>query len=185
MVLPIDPGVEIDVREHAMILATTSLTYSFEKLPSLKATIVAGSGMYLDRFVAAADPGLLLLHGYGNVFDRTLAEGESIQVEPGGFLYKEASVAIDTVTHKLVPGEAEGSAGSGAAAQTARTIASRGMAGLRAAKALRKEGLGGLLSGDLLQQASGIFTGPGITLMRLTGPGRVGIQSMYQHHGSG
>ena len=33
-----------------------------------------------------------MLHGYGNVFERTLAEGESIQVEPGGFLYKDASV---------------------------------------------------------------------------------------------
>ena len=50
VVLPIDPGVELDVREHAMIVATTGLTYSFEKLPGLKATLAVGSGMYLDRF---------------------------------------------------------------------------------------------------------------------------------------
>jgi uncharacterized protein (AIM24 family) len=32
-----------------------------------------------------------------------------------------------------------------------------------------------------MQAAASLFTGPGITLMRLTGPGRVGIQSMYFH----
>jgi uncharacterized protein (AIM24 family) len=181
VVLPVDPGLELDLREHAMVLASASLSYSFERLPGLKATLAAGSGMYLDRYVAAQDPGLLILHGYGNVFDRTLAEGETIQVEPGGFLYKESSVNIDVVTHKLAP---ESGVGASSAGQTAKGLASRGLAGLRAAKALRKEGIGGLLSGDVLQQATGMFTGPGITLMRLTGPGRVGIQSMYMEHGS-
>ena len=52
-------------------------------------------------------------------------------------------------------------------------------------RALRKEGLGGAFSGDVLQAASGVLTGPGLTLMRLSGPGRVGMQSMYMHHGSG
>ena len=178
VVLPVDPGQEMDVREHAMLLATNSLTYSFEKLPGLKATLAVGSGMYLDRFVAQNGPGLLLLHGYGNVMDRTLGEGETIEVEPGGFLYKESSVRIEVVTHKLVP------EGTSSAGQAAKGLASRGLAGLRAAKALRKEGLQGILSGDVLQQASGIFSGPGLTLMKMTGPGRVGIQSMYQHHGT-
>jgi uncharacterized protein (AIM24 family) len=178
VVLPVDPGQEIDVREHAMLLATTGLTYSFEKLPGFKATLAVGSGMYLDRFVARGGPGLLLLHGYGNVMDRTLGAGETIEVEPGGFLYKESSVQIELTTHKLTP------EGASSAGQAAKGLASRGLAGLRAAKALRKEGLQGILSGDVLQQASGIFSGPGLTLMKMTGPGRVGIQSMYQHFGS-
>jgi uncharacterized protein (AIM24 family) len=180
IVKPVDPGVELDVREHAMVVATTSLSYSFEKLGGLKATLAAGGGMYLDRFTAADSPGLLILHGYGNVFERSLGEGESIQVEPGGFLYKDATVGVETVTHKLTPDNKEGSS----AMQGAKSLATRGLAGLKAARALRKEGIGGLLSGDVMQTASGIFTGPGLTLMRLTGPGRVGIQSMYMHHGS-
>ncbi len=180
VVKPVDPGVEIDVREHAVVVATTALTYSFEKLGAgLKATMAAGTGMYLDRFGATADPGLLVLHGYGNVFERTLGEGETIQVEPGGFLYKDATVGVEAVPYSMVPAEAAGSR-----MQSAKGLASRGLAGLRAARALGKEGLGGLLSGDVLQTASGVVTGPGITLMRLRGPGRVGIQSMYQHHGS-
>ena len=180
VVLPIDPGVELDVREHAMIVATTGLTYSFEKLPGLKATLTVGSGMYLDRFRADEGGGLLLLHGYGNVFERVLGEGESIQIEPGGFLYKDASVAVETVTHKLTAGDAQPSS----AVQGAKSLASRGFAGLKALRALSKEGIGGALSGDVLQTASGVFTGPGLTLMRVAGPGRVGIQSMYMHHGS-
>jgi uncharacterized protein (AIM24 family) len=178
IVLPVDPGQELDVREHAMLLASSSLTYSFEKLPGLKATMAVGSGMYLERFVASGSPGLVILHGYGNVLDRRLGQGETIEVEPGGFLYKESSVSIEVQTHKLVP------EGASSATQTAKGLASRGLAGLKAARALKKEGLQGLLSGDVLQQASGIFTGPGITLMKMTGPGRVGIQSMYQHFGA-
>jgi uncharacterized protein (AIM24 family) len=181
VILPIDTGVETDVREHAMIVATGGLTYSFEKLGDLKATLAVGSGMYLERYRADSGPGLLVLHGYGNVFERTLAEGETIQIEPGGFLYKEASVQIETVTHKLT---SSGSEGSGSV-QSAKGFASRGLAGLKAAKALRKEGLSGILSGNVMQSASGILTGPGITLMRVRGPGRVGIQSMFMDHGSG
>lgn len=178
VVLPVDPGQEFDVREHAMLLATSSLTYSFERLAGLRATLAVGSGMYLERFRSDAVPGLLMLHGFGNVMDRTLAAGETIEVEPGGFLYKEASVAYELATYKLTPD------GSSGAAQAARGLASRGLAGLKAAKALKKEGLGGILSGDVMQQASAIFSGPGLNLMKLTGPGRVGVQSMYQHFGS-
>jgi uncharacterized protein (AIM24 family) len=178
IVLPVDPGQEFDVREHAMLLATSTLTYNFEKLGGFKATLAVGSGMYLERYVATGSSGLVVLHGYGNVLDRTLAEGETIEIEPGGFLYKESSVAIELSSYKLVP------EGASSAAQTAKGLASRGLAGLKAARALKKEGLQGILSGDVMQQASAIFTGPGITLMRMTGPGRVGIQSMYQHFGS-
>jgi uncharacterized protein (AIM24 family) len=178
VVLPIEPGQEFDVREHAMLVATSTLSYSFEKLAGIKATMAVGSGMYLERFVAGGSPGLLLLHGYGNVMERTLGEGETIEVEPGGFLYKESSVTYELTTYKLQP------EGTSSASQTAKGLASRGLAGLKAARALKKEGLQGLLSGDVLQQASAIFTGPGIGLMKMRGPGRVGIQSMYQHFGS-
>ena len=178
VVLPIEPGQEFDVREHAMLLATSTLTYSFERLADFRATMAVGSGMYLERFVAAGRPGLVLLHGYGNVLDRTLAEGETIEVEPGGFLFKESSVSIELVTHKLVPER------TSSATQTAKGLATRGMAGFKAIKALKKEGIQGILSGDVLQQASAIFTGPGLTLMKMRGPGRVAVQSMYQHFGA-
>jgi uncharacterized protein (AIM24 family) len=89
--------------------------------------------MFMDRFVTTAESGLLILHGYGNVFQRTLKAGESILLEPGGFLYKDASVKMDIELQKL---------------------------------------------------STGLFGGAGLALAKMTGPGRVGIQSMYHHHKS-
>ena len=177
VVLPIDAGVELDIREHAMLMATSSLGYSFEKLPGLKATLVTGSGMYMDRFTATGGPGLLLLHGFGNVSERLARAGRDDRGRARG-LYKDSSVNLSPTTYKLEP------EGTSAATQSVKGLAGRGMAGLRAAKALRKEGIQGLFSGDALAQAGAVLTGPGITLMKMTGPGRVGVQSMYRDHRS-
>jgi uncharacterized protein (AIM24 family) len=132
VVLPLHPGMEIDVREHAFLVASHSISYSFQRISGMT-NILHGEGMYMDRFVTSGEPGILLLHGYGNVFERTLGAGEKILVEPGGFLYKDSSVTMNTVQQNV------------------------------------KTGL----------MRHGMF------LAEMTGPGRVGIQSMYVHHHTG
>ena len=97
VVLPLDPGMEIDVRGHAFLAGTHSLDYSFVRLKGLANVLHGGDGMFMDRFVTHAETGLLLLHGCGNVFQRTLAAGETILVEPGAFLYKDSSVDLRDV----------------------------------------------------------------------------------------
>jgi uncharacterized protein (AIM24 family) len=87
--------------------------------------------MFMDRCVTSTAPGLLILHGYGNVFERTLKQGESILIEPGAFLHKDASVTMNVESQQLT---------------------------------------------------TGLFGGTALNLARMTGPGRVGIQSMYVHH---
>src|SRR5271154_29941 len=134
VVLPLHPGMEMDAREHAFLLASGRVSYSYVRINGLANILHGGNGMWLDRFVTSQAPGLLVLHGYGNVFERTLAAGESIQVEPGSMLYKDASVTMQAEAIKL---------------------------------------------------SSGIFGGTSMYLAHLTGPGRVGIQSMYHHHESG
>ncbi len=57
IVLPVDPPKEVDVREHALVVASGTLTYSFEKLPGVRAMLAADAGMYLDRYVAQSGPG--------------------------------------------------------------------------------------------------------------------------------
>lgn len=131
VLLPLHPGMELDVREHAFLLSSHQISYSFVRVKGLTNILFGGQGMYMDRFITTGAPGLLILHGYGNVFERRLAEGESIMVEPGAFLYKDASVRMDVEFQRL---------------------------------------------------GSGIFGGTNINLARMTGPGRVGIQSMYVHH---
>jgi uncharacterized protein (AIM24 family) len=134
VVLPLHPGMEIDVREHAFLLASHSIQYSFIRIKGLANLLHGGNGMFMDRFVTAQQPGLLLLHGNGDVLQRTLRPGEKILVEPGGFLYKDSSVGMQAVQMPL---------------------------------------------------RTGIFGRHGMYLAEMTGPGRVGIQSMYHHHGSG
>jgi uncharacterized protein (AIM24 family) len=134
VVLPLHPGMEIDVREHAFLLASHSIQYSFVRIKGLANLLHGGSGMFMDRFVTAQQPGLLLLHGNGDVLQRTLRPGEKILVEPGGFLYKDSTVGMQAVQ---------------------------------------------------MQLRTGVFGRHGMYLAEMTGPGRVGIQSMYHHHGSG
>jgi uncharacterized protein (AIM24 family) len=131
VVLPIHPSMELDVREHAFLLASHQIAYSFIRVKGLSNILFGGQGMYMDRFVTTSAPGLLILHGYGNVFERRLGEGESIMVEPGAFLYKDSSVTMNVEFQKL---------------------------------------------------GTGFFGGTNMSLARMTGPGRVGIQSMYVHH---
>ncbi|BCJ30143.1 hypothetical protein Asera_42510 [Actinocatenispora sera] len=132
VVLPMPPGIELDVREHAFLLAAGSVGYSFIRIKGLANILHGGNGMYLDRFVTGPAPGILMLHGNGNVMERMLRPGEKILVEPGGFLYKDASVQMQAVQQELKVG--------------------------------------------LMRR---------MYLAEMTGPGRVGIQSMYVHHKTG
>jgi uncharacterized protein (AIM24 family) len=131
VVLPLHPGMELDVREHAFLLASHQINYSYVRIKGLTNILFGGQGMFMDRFVTGGAPGLLILHGYGNVFERVLRPGESIMVEPGAFLYKDASVTMQVEFQRL---------------------------------------------------GTGLFGGTNMSLARMTGPGRLGIQSMYVHH---
>jgi uncharacterized protein (AIM24 family) len=181
VVLPVDPGVTLDVRGHALVVASGALGYSFSKVPGLRTVLMAGTGMYFDRFEASGPAGLLVLHGYGNVLERTLGAGERLEVEPGGFLYKDASVSLEVVNLDFGPPE-----GANRTAAGVKDVASRGFKGLKAARALMKDGVAGA-AGQLLGGGGGTALADAFsstrraTLMSLTGPGRVGIQSMYHH----
>jgi uncharacterized protein (AIM24 family) len=228
VVVPIDPPSEIDVREHALLLATGTLTYSFEKFPGLRAMLAADAGIYLDRYAAQGGPGLLVLHGYGNVFQRTLQEGESILVDPGAFLYKDGGVRIEVVSINFKTGATSGSPSPGTPTQGGASAGAatsgdawntlepqeveyepassapqapqpaqqggrfgRGLRGLKAARSMLNVGAltsaaENLRSGGGLQGlAAGLASAGGSTLFRVSGPGRVGIQSMFRPSKSG
>jgi uncharacterized protein (AIM24 family) len=96
--LKLRPGEIVDVREHQFLMATNTVAYDFYWQQGLANVFFSRSGLFIDRFSATNDIGLLLLHGYGNVFEKQLAPGEQIDVEPGAWLWKDASVRMDTVT---------------------------------------------------------------------------------------
>ncbi len=182
VILPIEPGVQLEVRGHALLAASGTLTYSFTKVPGLRTMLMAGTGMYFDQFFAPTEPGVLVLHGYGNVFERVLGEGETIQLEPGGFLYKDASVG--TGSRRRSTSAAGGGGSAGRAGGQVRSPA-RAFAGFKAMRELMSDGVAGaagqLMSGGGAALAGVFQSNTQMVLMKLTGPGRIGMQSMYQH----
>ena len=124
-------GQGLHVREHQFLAATDGVRYTYERVRGLSNLLFGQSGFFIDHFVADGEDGILWLHGYGNVFEKTLAAGESIDVEPGGWVYKDPAVSMETVSDRLT---------------------------------------------------SGLFAaGFNLILNRFTGPGRLGLQSMYLH----
>lgn len=126
-------GKELHVREHQFLAATDTIDYTFERIRGVSNMLFGGTGFFIDKFHSHAGDGILWLHGFGNVFDKVLAPGESIDIEPGGWLYKDPTVKMDTIVDRL---------------------------------------------------SSGLFGGMNLIVNRFTGPGRIGIQSMYLHYES-
>ena len=99
--VPLMPGRSVDVREHRFLTASLNVTYDWYS-PGVWYTTRSGDetethypvGMYVDRFSATDTPGLLMLHGRGNVFVRDLQPGQTICVHPGSFVWKDSSVAL-------------------------------------------------------------------------------------------
>ncbi len=124
------PGMAIQVREHQYLAATGNLDYSFTRQRGIANMLVGGNGIFVDRFAATDSEGVVWLHGYGNVFEKVLAPGEQIDVEPGGWIYRDDTVAMEVKIYGL---------------------------------------------------KTGMLGGTSLVFNRFTGPGRVGIQSMYLH----
>ena len=122
-------GEAIDVREHQFLAATDVVEYSFTRIQGAANMLFGGTGFFIDTFSCGRQEGILWLHGYGNVFEVVLRPGEQIDVEPGGWIYKDCAVQMQTIFQRLT---------------------------------------------------AGLFAGAGqIFWNRFTGPGRIGLQSMY------
>ena len=65
--------------------------------------LFSSTGFFIDKFRATGD-GIVWVHGYGNVFEKVLGPNEQIDIEPGGWLYKDPTVKMDTVIDKLSSG---------------------------------------------------------------------------------
>jgi len=123
-------GEGIEMREHQFLAATGSVDYTFTRVKGVSNMLMGGTGFFIDHFTAQASEGIVWVHGYGNVFDVTLGAGEQIDIEPGGWVYKDSSVRMETKIQSI---------------------------------------------------STGFFASGQIVCNRFTGPGRVGIQSMYVH----
>jgi uncharacterized protein (AIM24 family) len=127
----LEPGRTLLVREHHFLAATDNLDYTFERVKGVRSMLFGGSGFFVDKFSASKGTASVWVMGNGDVYEATLGQGEQIDIEGGGWLYRDPSVRMEAVTMGL---------------------------------------------------KTGLFGGGGkLTWNRFTGPGRVGIQTMFHN----
>jgi uncharacterized protein (AIM24 family) len=105
----LQPGQAILVREHQFLAATGNVAYSFTRVRGVSNMLFGGTGFFIDRFQAQQFEGVVWLHGYGNVFEKVLAQGEQIDVESGGWVYRDESVGMAQQVYGLKTGILGGS----------------------------------------------------------------------------
>jgi uncharacterized protein (AIM24 family) len=97
-------GQKIDVREHQFLAATDQVEFTFTRVRGVSNILLGGTGFFIDTFSAPSVDGIVWLHGFGNVFEITLGPGESIDIEPGGWIYKDVTVRMETQFQRLSTG---------------------------------------------------------------------------------
>jgi uncharacterized protein (AIM24 family) len=116
--VPLHVGQGIDVQEHHFLAATGQVGYDYLQ-SGVWFTTRSGDesethypiGMYIDRFHAIQEHGLVLLHAGGNVFERVLAPGEPICIKPPALLFKDPTVGM--ALHFETPRALQGSVWGG------------------------------------------------------------------------
>jgi uncharacterized protein (AIM24 family) len=96
--LRLQPGQMVEVREHQFLFATGNIDYGFTFVQGAANILFSRTGLFVDQFTCQGGEGMLVLHGYGNVFEKMLAPGETLDVEPGAWLWKDPSVQMTVTT---------------------------------------------------------------------------------------
>lgn len=102
-ILPIhlQHGQSINVREHQFIAATGNIDFTFAWVKGITNMLLGGTGLFIDTFTSTSGEGCVWLHGYGNVFEVSLGYGEAIDIEPGGWVYKDPTVTMQSMFQNL------------------------------------------------------------------------------------
>ncbi|HXX79589.1 MAG TPA: AIM24 family protein, partial [Ktedonobacteraceae bacterium] len=96
--LRLQPGQMVEVREHQFLFATGNVDYGFTFVQGAANILFSRTGLFIDQFTCQGGEGMVVLHGYGNVFEKMLAPGETLDVEPGAWLWKDPSVQMTVTT---------------------------------------------------------------------------------------
>jgi uncharacterized protein (AIM24 family) len=97
-------GQSIIVREHQFLAATGNLEYTFERVRGFGSMLFGQQGFFVDRFDATQGDAVLWLHAHGNAFEVNLGPGEVIDIEPGGWVYRDPSVQYQQTVYGLKTG---------------------------------------------------------------------------------
>jgi uncharacterized protein (AIM24 family) len=102
--ISLQPGERVLVREHQFLAATLTGEYSYERVKGIGSMLFGSQGFFVDTFSAGSQGMTLWLHAHGNAFDLDLAAGETIDVEPGAWIYRDPSVGYEQKVFGLKTG---------------------------------------------------------------------------------
>jgi uncharacterized protein (AIM24 family) len=105
--LHLQAGDGIVVREHQFLAATSGVEYDYSRIKGF-ANMMYGGGFFVDQFLATGQEGVVWVHGYGNVFEKMLEAGETIDIEPGGWLFRDHSVQMSQEVYGFKTGMLSG-----------------------------------------------------------------------------
>ncbi len=109
--LHLQAGEGVVVREHQFLAATANVEYDYSRIKGF-ANMMYGGGFFVDQFFAGGAEGVVWVHGYGNVFEKQLDPGETIDIEPGGWLFRDHSVEMSQEVYGFRTGLMGGGAGN-------------------------------------------------------------------------
>jgi uncharacterized protein (AIM24 family) len=107
--LHLQAGEGIVVREHQFLAATGGIEYDYSRIKGF-ANMMYGGGFWVDEFFAGGHEGVVWIHGYGNVFEKQLDPGETIDIEPGGWVFRDHSVQMSQEVYGFKTGLLGGAA---------------------------------------------------------------------------
>ena len=102
--LHMQSGRQIEVRGHQFLAATEGIEYIPMRKKGPPDLLHGGNGFTIDRFENRNNDGVLWIYAYGQVFEKDLDEGESIDIEPHAWLYKDTSMRMEPIVQRFTAG---------------------------------------------------------------------------------
>jgi uncharacterized protein (AIM24 family) len=95
--LDLAAGETVDVAEHSLLLATNTVQYNTVYLPGT-GRVGRMIGFWLDRL---SGPGTIVFQGHGSIISFALQAGETMDIDHGALLFKDASVNVQSYNQAM------------------------------------------------------------------------------------
>ncbi|HEV7158803.1 MAG TPA: AIM24 family protein [Caulobacteraceae bacterium] len=97
-------GRRIEVSAHQFLAASEKVARLSTHMRGPPDLHNGGSGYTIDRFECSQEDGVLWLFAYGQVFEKSLEDGESIDIEPHAWLFKDSSMRMEPQVDRFSSG---------------------------------------------------------------------------------
>lgn len=97
-------GRAIEVRAHQFLAATQEVERKHIQMKGPPDLVHGGHSYAIDRFESSKGDGVLWVWAYGQVFEKLLNDGESIDIEPHAWLFKDTAMRMEPQVDRFTSG---------------------------------------------------------------------------------